>query len=162
METQLHPSSRWNPWPVSIIAFFAVAIAGCVSFVIFCSRHPADLVAADYYEQEMRYQGQLDRMQRAQRLDRAASVAYDAASKLITVSVPQGGKASELAGTIQLYRPSTAGLDRQLKFAPNANGVQTIDASGLQPGLWKIRVSWTTDNQEYLIDQRVVIGSQAS
>jgi hypothetical protein len=79
---------RWNPWPVSIIVFFTVALLSCGAMIVFCNRHPADLVAADYYEQEVRYQGQIERLQRAQQRGQLASVAYDPAQRQITVSLP--------------------------------------------------------------------------
>ena len=153
---------RWNPWPVSIIAFFTVALIGCGSFVAFCSRHPADLVAADYYEQELRYQRRLESIQRARQNARLVSVTYDPAGKRIRVCLPPSQSPARAAGQIQLYRPSAAGLDRQLKLAPGADGVQSIDAASLAPGLWKVRVSWTVDRQEYFIDQKVVIHSKPS
>jgi hypothetical protein len=59
-------SSRTSLWPISIICFFTVAIIGCVSFVAFCSRHPADLISPNYYEDEVKYQGQIDRLQHTQ------------------------------------------------------------------------------------------------
>jgi hypothetical protein len=155
-------ASRWNPWPVSIIAFFTVAIVGCGTFVAFCSRHPADLVASDYYEQELRYQGQLDRLQHTQQGAQSAAVEYDASRKVITVSLPSVQQKADLQGTIQLYRPSAMNLDREIKLEVDAKGIQVIDASKLLPGLWKVRVSWTTDRKDYFTDQKVVIGSKVS
>jgi nitrogen fixation protein FixH len=142
---------------VSIIAFFIVAIIACGTFVAFCSRHPADLVAADYYEQEVRYQGQIDRLQHAQQRAQLAHVDYQAGAKTITVALPPNLSGSTVSGEIELYRPSALDQDRKLKLQPNAEGVQNIDASGLLPGLWKVRVSWTADNQDYYLDQKVVV-----
>jgi len=150
------PSGKWNPWPVAIILFFVVAFIGCGTFVAFCSRHPADLVSADYYEQEVRYQGQIDRLQHVQQAASLASVVYDTNRQRITISLPPGISVPS-TGTIQLYRPSSMKLDRELKLASDATGLQTIDATNLQPGLWKVRVSWKTADQEYFIDQKVVI-----
>jgi nitrogen fixation protein FixH len=154
------PSSaprRFNPWPLSIVVFFTVAIAGCVGMVAFCSRHPADLVAADYYEQELRYQSQIDRQRHAQERAQLAKVAYDASAKLITISLPPNQSRANATGNIQLYRPSAGSLDRQIQLEPNAAGVQTIDASTLAPGLWKVHVSWTADQQDYFLDQRLTL-----
>jgi nitrogen fixation protein FixH len=158
----LNPTRRWDPWPVSIITFFAVAIIGLGSFVVFCSRHPADLVAADYYEQEIRYQGQMDSRQRAQEAGQPAAVSYDAAAGQITLSLPPRFARDLAQGKIQLYRPSAANQDRQIKLAPDGNGVQVIDASGLEPGLWKVRVSWTANQKDYYLDQKVVVGTRTS
>ena len=65
-----------------------------------------------------------------------------------------------MTGRIELYRPSAAGMDRAVKLEPDANGVQRLDATGLAPGLWKVRVSWTLENQDYFLDQKVVVGSK--
>ena len=162
MSAELNTTQKWNLWPVSIICFFIVAIIGCVSFVVFCSRYPADLVSADYYEQEVRYQKQIDTLQRTQQSGEAASVSYDADRKQITVSLPKAHSSAGTAGSIQLYRPSALDQDRRIKLAPDANGAQTIDASDLLPGLWKVRVTWSVDNREFYVDQKVVIGAKAS
>ncbi|HTL57231.1 MAG TPA: FixH family protein [Candidatus Limnocylindrales bacterium] len=154
-------ASPWNPWPISIVAFFFVAIIGCCTFVAFCSRHPADLVAADYYEQEVRYQGQIDRLRHAQQNARTATVRYDEASRLICVSLSPNLSAAKAKGSIQLYRPSATNLDRQFKLAPDDKGVQTIDAGSLLPGLWKVRVSWIVDDKEFFMDQKIVIGARS-
>ena len=51
MEPVTPPSkpARFDPWPVSIVAFFSLAILGCGTFIAFCSRHPADLISPNYY-----------------------------------------------------------------------------------------------------------------
>jgi len=152
----------WNPWPVSIISFFTIAVIGCGSFVAFCTRHPADLVAADYYEQEVRYQDQLDRIQHTAAAAQTASIAYNPATGKITVALPPGASPTNALGAIQLYRPSAAGLDRRLDLNPDSHGVQTIDATTVQPGLWRVRVSWTIGQEEYYLDQKVVIGAKAT
>ena len=160
MQNQSHPITRLNPWPVSIISFFTVAIVGCVSFVAFCSRHPADLVAADYYEQEVRYQAQINRSHNAGPAQ-LARITYDEATRRLILTLPNPSN-GQIAGHIQLYRPSAINQDRQFKLEPNGDGVQSIDASSLLPGLWKVRVSWTVANEEYFIDEKVVIGAKSS
>jgi nitrogen fixation protein FixH len=153
---------RWDPWPVSIIVFFAIAVAGCVGFVVFCSRHPADLVAADYYDREIRYQGQIDSLSRTRASGLKASVSVDAAQKSIVVRIPKEQLAGGVSGNIELYRPSSEKLDRKLALALGTDGRQTINASDLPDGLWKVRVSWTADGQSYLLDEKVVLGGVSS
>jgi nitrogen fixation protein FixH len=152
--------ARWNPWPVSIVVFFTVAILGCVTFVAFCSRHPAELISANYYEEEVHYQGQMERQQRGQEAALPGAVSYNPGSKQIVVSLPTKISQAKLEGKIQLYRPSAINQDRQLNLDLDSHGVQTIDAANLPPGLWKVRVSWRADNRDYFIDQRVVIPSR--
>lgn len=157
-----HSGSRWNPWPISIIAFFTSAIIGCGTFIAFCSRHPADLVAADYYEQEVRYQGQIERLQHAQQPAASPAVTYDPATQVISISLPSRFAPAKPSGSIQLYRPSATNLDRQIKLTLNDQGMQKIDARSLRPGLWKVRVSWTADREEFYLDQKIVIAAKSS
>lgn len=150
-------SSRFNPWPVSIIVFFTIAILGCGTFITFCSRHPADLISPNYYEEEVRYQGQINRLQHTQERAALASVSYNPAGKLITVSLPPEHSRAKASGRIQLYRPSAVNLDRQIQLETNPQGIQSIDAAALLPGLWKVRVTWTVADHDYFMDQKVVI-----
>ena len=155
-------TSHWNPWPVSIIAFFTVAILGCVTFVTFCSQHPADLISPNYYEDEVRYQAQIDRMKLTQQQAAGASVSYDAATKHIKLSLGSDKSGSKASGQILLYRPSALNQDRQLKLNLNTQGEQIVDGASLLPGLWRVRVSWAVDQKQYFIDQQIVVPSKAS
>jgi nitrogen fixation protein FixH len=121
-----------------------------------------DLVSADYYEQELKFQGRIDRVERTRNAATQATVAYDAASRCITVSLPPEQARREVWGGIELYRPSAAGMDRAVRLQPDTNGVQRLDATGLTPGLWRVRVTWTAEKENYYFDQKVVVGSKAS
>ena len=121
-----------------------------------------DLVRPDYYEQELRYQSQIDRAQRTRLAAAQATVAYDSAKSCITIAVPPAPAAGSIAGTIELYRPSAGALDRSFPLNLDANGRQSLDAANLAPGLWRVRLSWTVENQDYYLDQKVVVGSKAS
>jgi nitrogen fixation protein FixH len=151
----------WNPWPVSIIAFFTVAILGCGTFIAFCSRHPADLISANYYEEEVKYQGQINRVQQTQEHAPLASVGYDAMAHRIILSVPPARPGIVPTGQIELYRPSDANLDRKMKLDLDPRGFQSLDAAQLLPGLWKVRLNWSMDNHEFSLDQKIIIPERA-
>jgi len=152
---------RWDPWPVSIVAFFTIAISGSTAFIVFCNRHPSELVADNYYDQEVRYQGQMERRQRAQQSPDPARISYDSSAATILIALPAHTKTEQVTGKIQLYRPSSARLDQVVKLEPDANGIQRIDARDLAPGLWQVRLSWTAQRQDYYLDQRIVIPNPA-
>lgn len=152
------PKTSFNPWPVSIIVFFTLAICGAVSFVIYCSRNQVDLVSADYYEQEIRFQDQIDRANRATSLQAPAKVDYNESTQLITISMPTDHLQQSLKGWVQLYRPSAAKLDQKLPLAVDATGTQIIDGKILIDGLWHVRVTWNLNGADYYFDQKLVIG----
>jgi nitrogen fixation protein FixH len=147
-------------WPYGIIAAFAIFITGTIGLIVLACTHRIDLVSADYYEQEIKFQNHLDQLRRTKALDAAGTVAYDAARQEITISLPIDQIRPTLCGRVQLYRPSAAALDRQVALAPNSSGIQIVEAKDLRPGLWKVRVSWSVGENDYFIDRKIVIGSR--
>ena len=121
-------------------------------------RTSSDLVSPDYYEQELRYQTQIERLERSRALGFSVSVNYEERLKGIRIAFPSGQFKRRLTGEIQLYRPSSAKLDRNLKLDLDATGAQFIDTAGLQPGLWKVRLTWKDPQNNYYTEQPVVVG----
>lgn len=157
MNSPATPKPAFNPWPYGIGAFLACFFLCVVSAGIFASRQRIDLVRADYYEEELRFQKQIDRVNRTQPLKREINVQVLKASRQISLELPAEFTDRETTGTIQFYRPSDARLDRQLSLAMDGNGRQAFDASTMQPGLWRLRVTWKTSGSEYFHDSSVVI-----
>ena len=151
-----------TPWPLGIIITFVLFFTGTVGLVVMAFSQKVDLVSADYYEQELKFQGRIDRVERTRSAATQATVAYDTAQRCITISLPADQAQHKVWGSVELYRPSAAGMDRAVKFEPDANGVQRLNAAGMAPGLWRVRVTWTAEKQNYYLDQKVVIGSKAS
>lgn len=154
---------RLDPWPVSIVVFFTVAVAGCVSFVAFCNLHSTDLVAPDYYEQELKYQGHIDQVARTRGLGVQVRIIYDAELQRITFALPGEGAAREgVEGRMRLYRPSAAGMDREIKLRLDERGTQVIEAAGLGAGLWRVQVWWRAGGLDYYAEQMVVVRAPSS
>lgn len=156
------PPSGRNLWPYGIILTFILFISGIAGLVGIACTQKSDLVSANYYEEEVRFQTQIDRFERARGLDAPARIAYDPAQKRITVTLPPGHASAPTSGRIQFYRPSAAGLDQSLDFKPDPSGVQSFDARNFQAGLWKVRVFWTANGNDYRVDQKVVIEAKGS
>jgi len=149
-----------NLWPLGIILTFVIFISGTIGLVVMASTQRVDLVNANYYEQEIKYQSRIDSLSRARQLGTNASIAYEASHKRIVITLPAEQAPGGISGTIELYRPSMAGLDRQFPMDMKYSNVQSIDASNLESGLWRVRASWNVNNTDFSLDQKIVIGSQ--
>lgn len=147
-------------WPYGIVAAFAIFISGTITLIVLACSHKTDLVSADYYEEEIKFQNRIDQLRRTKELDAARMVSYDAAKQQIKISLPTGQSDQAVSGRVQFYRPSAAGLDRQLVLALNSAGVQIVEAKDLRPGLWKVRVSWKVGDNDYFADEKIVIASR--
>lgn len=146
-----------NLWPLAIILTFVLFISGTIGLVVMASTQRVDLVSKNYYEQELKFQAQIDRSEHARHLSAPAKVAYDRSRRRITLTLPPEHAAHPVTGQIQLYRPSEADLDRQLRLQTDDHGSQSLDASHLKPGLWKIRLSWSVADEGFFSDQQLVI-----
>jgi nitrogen fixation protein FixH len=146
-----------NPWPAAIVVYFIGFFAFIVAFTVFATRQRVDLVSQDYYEQEIDFQKQLDRLNRTQPFNAGAAVTYDSARQQLSIALPPAHARRPASGQIRLYRPSDAGIDQSVRLAVNADGVQFVDARQMREGLWKVRVQWKVDGQEYFFEQPLVI-----
>jgi nitrogen fixation protein FixH len=148
-----------NPWPLAIMAYFACAIVFLSCFVAWSLRQREDLVSSDYYEREVRYQSHLDAIERSQGWNTNSVVTVAPAEQIVVVRVPQGVLAGGV-GRVHFYRPSDARLDWEAPLNLNADGTQAFGLQRLRDGLWKVRVHWRLNGQDYYFDQTVVIASQ--
>ena len=164
METTLHtnsPARPRNPWPIVITVYFILFFVFVAAFTVFATRQKTDLVSADYYEQEARFQRQIDRLSRTLPLNAGFSVSYDTPRRLVLVKMPAAESSRPSAGRVLFYRPADSALDLQLPLSLNTAGVQEVDARALKAGLWKVRVEWTAQGEDYFFDQPVVVGAKS-
>jgi nitrogen fixation protein FixH len=157
--TENKTESRRNLWPAAIIAYFVVFISALVTWVVYASHQRVDLVRNDYYEKEILFQQQIDATRRGQQV--GMNVAYDAAQQTITIRLAESRPISATEGSIHFYRPDNARLDHDVPMSLAADGIQKINATALTPGLWKVRLSWRADGQDYYFDQPLVVGRKS-
>jgi hypothetical protein len=148
---------RTNPWPYAIIGWFLLFGSGMAAWVVVAVRNDPELVRADYYEQEIAYQKQIDRLNRTAAVQGKVSVSYESAQQQIALRLPAAHLGNKPVGSIRFYRPSNAKLDFEVPLALDGTGAQCIPTGKLQGGLWKVRVQWTSSGQEFFHDQSVVL-----
>jgi hypothetical protein len=145
----------FNPWPYGILAFFILLFCGMAAVVVIAATHQETLVTDNYYEQELKFQDQLDGAARARNC--GAHVQLESAAGKLLVAVPAPQLAQQFSGTIQFYRPSAPELDRVVPLAPGADGSQLVDISGLAGGLWHVRVKWSAAGQGYFLEEKLTL-----
>ena len=147
-----------NLWPLGIFTAFGVFFAGMASVIVIAATHREHLVNNNYYEQELKFQAQIESGERTQKS--GANMAFDSAKSLVVITLPVAQLAQKLSGTIELYRPSEAKLDREFKLEPRADGTQVLDVSKLAAGLWLVRAKWNAGGESYFIEQKIIVAGK--
>jgi nitrogen fixation protein FixH len=155
-------SARRSPWPIGIAVALMIFTSGLIVLIVVALSSNSDLVVQDYYEQEIRYDEQLDRLARTEAVVDSITIRHDAALGVVILTFPKEHAVPGLVGEVHLYRPSAAGMDRKIPLAVNAAGMQVIPAANLAPGLWQVKVRWTLAGEEYYLEQRLVVPGGAA
>lgn len=134
-------------WGWGIAAVYAVFAASTLGFVAFTMTHRVELVAPDYYRQELNYEQQIARQRRASNLTQQVTCLLTHDQKNIELRFPAGMK--EISGKMHLYRPSDSLMDYEIQIAPDAEGRQLVPADRLTRGLWRAKITWQSQKQEY-------------
>jgi hypothetical protein len=141
----------FNPWPLGIGLFFALLFCSLATVVVIAVSHRDTLVSENYYETELKFQGQINAVARARQC--GASLVCDPARRTAVLTLPAAQVSTNLSGTIKLYRPSSSGLDQTIRLEPKADGIQTVDLSHLAPGRWWVRAGWNVAGLDYYLEQ---------
>jgi nitrogen fixation protein FixH len=148
---------RIEPWPIGIAGFFAVLISALATWAVVAQRNREELVSPDYYEQEVAYEQQINRLRRSAHAGVSIGHVPGGQGGVIRIAWPTNSLPADGPGRVRLYRPSESALDRELPLAVGADGVQNIDTGSLKPGLWKVRVHWGPEDAGYYAEGSVVV-----
>lgn len=157
MSTPVTSTGR-NLWPAGLVAAFVIFIGGTAALIVLSARTSTDLVSPDYYERELRFQEDINRRARVQALAGPVRVSYDGGQRLLMLELPVAHAAGQAQGEILLYRPAAAREDRRVVLQLDAQGRQTLDTRALSDGLWRVRVTWRVNGEDFACDEKVVIG----
>jgi len=142
-------------WGNLLILVF-LAFGGMISYMVYrCMQTPVDLVANEYYKDELSYQQVIDARQRAEKLSGSVDLRQVGAG--LTLYMPKEMEHQELTGSIQLYCPSDAGKDRRFVLHVDDTGRQNIGMEQVKPGRYTVRVQWEGRGEQYYVEEPLTI-----
>lgn len=131
-------------WGKSIFVFYSLFVVAILSVVYFSFTQDVNLVADDYYQQELAYEAQITRIKNTDNLENKPTIILK--NNYVELAFPL-----ELTptGTILFFRPSDGSKDRRLAISLSANGSQQIDFSTQEKGKWIAKLTWQQGEKEY-------------
>lgn len=112
-----------------------------------------DLVTPNYYEKEIKYQEQINKINNTNSLE--TKLAIEATVGAVVLSYPF--TKSIITGEIAFYRPSDAKSDFKTAIEPGIDAKQVISTASLKKGLWKVQVNWEMDGKDYFSEEKIMI-----
>ena len=146
--------SRITPWPLAITLAYGLFALLTIGFVVFAVRNPTDLVSRDYYRDEIQHQQRIDSERRAQNDPDAPTIVVDKSARTCVVHFPGAVPAN---GTLTLYRPADAKLDRTVPVSLDELQNQVLNLADAASGLWRLRIEWTRSNETYFSEEVLVL-----
>ena len=146
-----------NRWPVGLAVILSSFAGILVVYVVLAHFNKMDLVSTDYYEQGIKYQQQIDRINRGSQRSHSVRLEYDRSNRLLSIQFPETLQAELISGTLVLFRPSDARQDRNLPLVPDINCRQVIDLKNFSNGLWRIKIFWQVNALEFYHEEKLVI-----
>lgn len=142
-------------WGNRLILVFA-AFAALMTYMVYrCMQTPVDLVAKEYYRDELAYQQVIDGTRNAQTLSAKPTLQQDTAN--ITIQLPAEMKQTAVKGSILFYCAADARKDRRLALQPDAAAKQQIPLHHLQPGNYTVKITWESNNRYYYTEESFTI-----
>lgn len=142
-------------WGKKILIVYVVFIAGILYMVFKSSSQKSDLVTADYYAKELKYQEKIDEMNRVVAL--GAPVEYVIKDRILYIRFPGDFAGKKLVGEAVLYCPSDENKDFKKNFSLKDETLQlNIPATG--NGLYELQLSWKDESgQTYYFEKKIFI-----
>lgn len=148
--------AKIHPWPAAIIAYFTIVLCGVVALIVYSLKHNVELVRSDYYAAEVKFQDQIERIKRTEPFKSEIGVTYTLPQ--LKIRLPSDHiSSSDFTGALWVYRPSNATLDQKMELnAKESHAPYQLEVE-LAPGLWRIKVNWQAEGEEYFFEDSLVV-----
>ncbi|MCI0448887.1 MAG: FixH family protein [Chlorobi bacterium] len=140
-------------WGKGIILAYLLFMSGVFIMVSISMTKDIELVTQNYYDKEIKYQKQIDKINNTNRLKEQVKI--DAGEAGILISFPK--VKGQIKGEISFYRPSDSKKDFSVPVELTSNLTQSLTTESMQKGLWKIQISWNANGIDYYNEERIIV-----
>jgi hypothetical protein len=141
-------------WGYKILFVYIAFVLGILLMVYKSSTQKVDLVTADYYARELKYQDKIDETTRANAL--SLPVKCEIINGDLTITFPKDFAGKKLSGQVVLYCPSNENKDLITPFSIE-DSILTIHLPAANKGLHEIQISWMAESLKYYFQQKLFI-----
>jgi len=141
-------------WGFGITAFIILFVGFMLTLVFKAGQQNHELATENYYEKELEFESILTKKENAKNAF-SEPVKGEVKDNTVIISFPEKVK-SNIKGSIYFFKPSKE--DDDITFEINTtNNIQTIPLEKLASGMFKVKIDWQNDNEEYYNELTLVI-----
>jgi hypothetical protein len=140
-------------WGNAIFLVMTAFILLMTSFMIRAASNQEELVAENYYELEVKYQQQIDKLNNTGSL--SDDVLMEIVGTELIITFPAEVKGMTLSGELYLQRPSDSRADARIPVRVDAHGRMTVPVDQRLKGAYNALLEWKAGENEYLSLDRI-------
>lgn len=142
-------------WGNGIVLAFVLFAALIATMVAISMQHDVNLVAPNYYEEELAYEDQMNRIRNFNDLSDKPTIVRN--GEIIVLNFPSQVADLMESGEVHFFRPSNRMADKKVKIDLDQAYQQTFPASAFGTGLWKTKLKWKAEGKEYFFEQQIIL-----
>lgn len=136
---------NWN-WGKGIVLVYALFVCGMLYLVFQSKAQKLDLVVDDYYQQELKFQDQIDASRKAIAAGLVPKVETEAGQNFLTIAGTEG---KAVKGTLLAYCAADKARDQKMELHETTAGRWQLPLSGLSQGTYVFKIHWQTATDRY-------------
>jgi hypothetical protein len=141
-------------WGYKLAIVYLAFAAGILTLVFKAKGEKIDLVAKDYYNQELAFGQRIAASNNAAALTGGMSV--HTLNDQVVVTMPADCNGQNFTGTLTLYCPSDASSDRTVSLSSGSVD-QVIGIEGLKKGLYLVQLKWRMNEKDYYLEKSLTL-----
>ncbi|MBK9737262.1 MAG: FixH family protein [Saprospiraceae bacterium] len=143
-------------WGTGLTIFFIIFVAA-LGFVLYQAKQQDNsLVMDNYYEEDLKYQQQFDKIKNTSELPEKVIIEYNKAGKMLVLSFP-GDSTASISGSVILYNPAYQKSDVKYDFNIGKRSKYNISLDKISLGRWKIKIDWQQSDKKYYQEEEIIL-----
>jgi nitrogen fixation protein FixH len=142
-------------WGSGLVVAFALFAAGVLTMVIVSMNREVDLVADDYYQQELKHEQQITSAKRSSALGDSVQCRMSGGTLLLVL--PSHFHPDSTTGSLTFYRPADRKKDFVVPLVLSSENRQEVQVGNLEKGLWRVKVRWSFHREDFYREEAIII-----
>jgi hypothetical protein len=142
---------NWG-WRITIV--YILFVIGIMTLVLKAKSERVELVAPDYYAQEVAYGARMTAKENLKSLSTPIVLSQTGAG--LDIAFPAEMR-SGAEGMVKLYRPSNSDLDKSFPMLLDTAAHQVLPIEHYSKGLYMVQITWKMGDKDFYFEEPIVM-----